>query len=94
MLLIDELDRADEEFEGFLLELLGGLPDHHPRNWAHTRRLILRSSSLRPTGPARFHDALKRRLPLLLDRLPRLPKRDADYLQQGTGRPPAGWRSR
>ena len=32
VLLIDEIDRADDEFEAFLLELLVRLPDHHPRD--------------------------------------------------------------
>ena len=31
VLLIDELDRADEPFEAFLLELLGRFPDQRPR---------------------------------------------------------------
>ena len=31
VLLIDEIDRADDAFEAFLLEFLGRLPDHHPR---------------------------------------------------------------
>ena len=53
VLLIDELDRADEEFEGFLLELLadyqitipelGTFHPAFPRPW----------SSSRPTGPGR-----------------------------------------
>ena len=31
VLLIDEVDRADDEFEAFLLEFLSGLRDHDPR---------------------------------------------------------------
>ena len=34
VLLIDELDRADEPFEAFLLELLADFQDHRCRNWA------------------------------------------------------------
>ena len=30
VLLIDEIDRADEEFEGYLLEMLSDFPDNHP----------------------------------------------------------------
>ena len=30
VLLIDEIDRADSEFEAFLLEFLSRLPDHDP----------------------------------------------------------------
>ena len=30
VLLIDEIDRADDEFEAFLLELLSDFADHHP----------------------------------------------------------------
>ena len=32
VLLVDEVDRADDEFEAFLLELLSRLPDHDPRD--------------------------------------------------------------
>ena len=31
VLLIDEIDRADMEFEAFLLEVLVGFSDHHSR---------------------------------------------------------------
>ena len=31
VLLIDEIDKTDQEFEAMLLELLVGLPDQHPR---------------------------------------------------------------
>ena len=53
VLLIDELDRADEEFEGYLLELLVGLPGHDSRARHDPRRPTRRSSSSRPTGRAR-----------------------------------------
>ena len=87
VLLIDELDRADEEFEGFLLELLGRLPDNHPGAWrvpgcppAHS------DNHVQPhPGDSRRAEAA---LPLLLDRLPRLPEGDADRIQQGAGRAP------
>ena len=53
VLLIDELDRSDEEFEGFLLELLGDYQITIP-SWAPTRLHIRPSSSSPPTAPARF----------------------------------------
>ncbi len=60
VLLIDELDRADEEFEGFLLELLGDfqitIPELGTYRAAHPPIVIITSNRTRE-----IHDALKRR---------------------------------
>src|SRR5215212_3091364 len=82
VLLIDEIDRADEEFEAFLLELLSdwqiSIPeigtiraahrDHHQQS--HAR------------GPRRAQAPL----PVLLDRLPDARKGAPDRRRQGAGR--------
>ncbi len=60
VLLIDELDRADEEFEGFLLELLADfqitIPELGTFRAAHPPVVIITSNRTRE-----IHDALKRR---------------------------------
>ncbi len=60
MLLIDELDRADEEFEAFLLELLGDfqitIPELGTFHAEHPPVTIITSNRTRE-----IHDALKRR---------------------------------
>jgi MoxR-like ATPase len=60
VLLIDEIDRADEEFESFLLELLGDfqvtIPELGRIEAAHLPIVILTSNRTRE-----IHDALKRR---------------------------------
>jgi len=60
VLLIDEIDRADEEFESFLLELLGDfqvtIPELGRIEAAHRPIVILTSNRTRE-----IHDALKRR---------------------------------
>ena len=60
VLLIDELDRADEEFEGFLLELLADfqitIPELGSYRAAHPPVVIITSNRTRE-----IHDALKRR---------------------------------
>ncbi len=60
ILLIDELDRADEEFEGFLLELLADyqitIPELGTFHAAHPPVTIITSNRTREV-----HDALKRR---------------------------------
>jgi MoxR-like ATPase len=60
VLLIDELDRADEEFEGFLLELLADfqitIPELGAYRAAHPPVVIITSNRTRE-----IHDALKRR---------------------------------
>ena len=69
VLLIDEVDRADDEFEAFLFELLAeGVGDdpgarHPPRHRAAGR--VLTSNRTRD-----LHDALQAALPLPLDPLP------------------------
>ncbi len=60
VLLIDELDRADEEFEGFLLELLADfqitIPELGTFRAVHRPIVIITSNRTRE-----IHDALKRR---------------------------------
>lgn len=60
VLLIDELDRADEEFESFLLELLSDfqitIPEIGTVRAEHTPIIIITSNRTRE-----IHDALKRR---------------------------------
>ncbi|HVP70573.1 MAG TPA: MoxR family ATPase, partial [Gemmatimonadaceae bacterium] len=60
VLLIDELDRADEEFESFLLELLGDfqitIPELGTLTARHRPIVVLTSNRTRDV-----HDALKRR---------------------------------
>ena len=60
MLLIDEIDRADEEFESFLLELLGEfqitIPELGTLRARHRPIVVLTSNRTRDV-----HDALKRR---------------------------------
>jgi MoxR-like ATPase len=60
VLLIDEIDRADEEFEGYLLELLAEfqitIPEFGTVRPAHRPLVILTSNRTREV-----HDALKRR---------------------------------
>jgi len=60
VLLIDELDRSDEEFEGFLLELLSDyqitIPELGTFKAAHPPIVIITSNRTREV-----HDALKRR---------------------------------
>lgn len=60
VLLIDEIDRADEEFEGYLLELLAEfqitIPEFGTVRAAHRPLVVLTSNRTREV-----HDALKRR---------------------------------
>ncbi|MDE2778795.1 MAG: MoxR family ATPase [Chloroflexota bacterium] len=95
VLLIDELDRADEEFEGFLLEVLADfqitIPELGTYQATHPPVVIITSNRTRE-----IHDALKRRclyywidypdyqkeLQIVSARLPDAPRRLA---QQVTG---------
>ena len=52
VLLVDEVDRADDEFEAFLLEILSDYVDHGARARRAPRRRCRRSSSSRRTAPA------------------------------------------
>ena len=60
MLLIDEIDRADDDFEAFLLELLGDaavtIPELGTIRATHPRSIVLTSNRTRD-----LHDAVKRR---------------------------------
>ena len=95
VLLIDELDRADEEFEGFLLEMLADfqitIPELGTYRAGHPPIVIITSNRTRE-----IHDALKRRclyywidypdyqkeLQIVSAKLPEAPRRLA---QQVTG---------
>ena len=95
VLLIDELDRADEQFEGFLLELLANfqitIPELGTYRAVHPPVVIITSNRTRE-----IHDALKRRclyywidypdfqkeLQIVTARIPEAPRRLA---QQVTG---------
>jgi MoxR-like ATPase len=88
VLLIDELDRADEEFEAYLLEILSDfqvtVPEIGTVTADHPPRVVLTSNRTRE-----IHDALKRRclyhwieyptpekeLAIVLARLPGVPER-------------------
>jgi len=93
VLLIDELDRSDEEFEGFLLELLADyqitIPELGTYKAAHPPIVIITSNRTREV-----HDALKRRclyywvdypdyqkeLQIISARLPDAPKKLAEQV--------------
>ena len=93
VLLIDELDRADEEFEGFLLELLGDfqitIPEIGTYRAVHPPIVVITSNRTR-----QIHDALKRRclyywvdypdyqkeLQIVTSRLPDAPRRLAEQV--------------
>jgi len=93
VLLIDELDRSDEEFEGFLLELLADyqitIPELGTFKAAHPPIVIITSNRTRE-----IHDALKRRclyawvdypdyqkeLQIISIRLPDAPKKLAEQV--------------
>ena len=93
VLLIDELDRADEEFEGFLLELLADfqitIPELGTFQATHRPIVIITSNRTRE-----IHDALKRRclyhwidypdfqkeLQIVTTKLPEAPRRLAEQV--------------
>ena len=93
VLLIDELDRADEEFEGFLLEMLADfqitIPELGVFKAAHPPVVIITSNRTREV-----HDALKRRclyywidypdfqkeMQIITSRLPDAPRRLAEQV--------------
>ena len=93
VLLIDELDRADEEFEGFLLEMLGNfqitIPELGTYKAVHPPIVIITSNRTREV-----HDALKRRclyywieypdyqkeLQIITDKIPEAPRQLAEQV--------------
>ena len=93
VLLIDELDRADEEFEGFLLELLADfqitIPELGTYQAVHPPVVIITSNRTRE-----IHDALKRRclyywidypdfqkeLQIVTSKIPEAPRRLAEQV--------------
>ena len=93
VLLIDELDRADEEFEGFLLELLADfqitIPELGTYHAVHRPIVLITSNRTRE-----IHDALKRRclyhwidypdfqkeLQIVISKIPEAPRRLAEQV--------------
>ena len=76
VLLIDEVDRADEEFEAFLFELLAECQRHHPRD-RHPARDAPAGGDPDVEPHARSARRPQAPLPVPLDRLPRSRARDA-----------------
>ena len=93
MLLIDEIDRADEEFEAFLLEVLSDFQITIPElGTIEARRkpvVLLTSNRTRE-----LHDALKRRALYPLDRAPGARARGGDRAPARAGGPGAARRTR
>ena len=61
VLLIDEIDKTDQEFEAMLLELLSRLPDLDPRARAGSRRARIPVVLLTSNNSRELTEALKRR---------------------------------
>ena len=97
VLLVDEVDRADDEFEAFLLELLAEAAVTIPElGTLRATRPAGRGADVEPhPRPARRPQAP---LPLPLDRLPRLARAVDDHPPAGAGgvarRWPSRWRRR
>ena len=93
MLLIDEIDRADDDFEAFLLELLGEasvtIPEIGTIVATHPPIIVLTSNRTRD-----LHDAVKRRCLYQLDRLPGSRARGGDHPPPGARAPRRRWRCR
>ena len=93
MLLIDELDRADDEFEGFLLELLADfqitIPELGTIRAATPPIVIITSNRTRE-----LHDALKRRCLYHWIDYPDFDKELQIVTHEGAGRVARGWPSR
>ena len=86
VLLIDELDRADDEFEAFLLELLAEFQVTIPElGTIAARRAPDRDPDLEPDP--RASRRAQAPLPLPLDRLPRSRPRGGDRPRPAAGRP-------
>ena len=84
VLLIDEIDRADEEFEAYLLEILSDFQVTVPGDRHHPRRAAAaRDPHLEPDarGPRRAQAPL----PVPLDRLPDGPEGVRDRARAGPG---------
>jgi MoxR-like ATPase len=86
VLLIDEIDRADDDFEAFLLELLAEstvtIPEIGTIKATHPPIVILTSNRTRD-----LHDAIKRRCLYQWIDYPDL-RREADILHRQVGAPP------
>ena len=85
MLLIDELDRADEEFEAFLLEVLSDfqvtVPEIGTIKAARPPVVIITSNRTRE-----IHDALKRRCLYHWIDYPDAGQRVQDFVDESAGR--------
>ena len=85
MLLIDEVDRSDEEFEAFLLEVLSehqvSIPEIGTLRAAHEPCVVLDVES-----HTRAFRGAQASLPLPLDRLPDARERARDRTGEGAGR--------
>ena len=91
VLLIDELDPADEEFEGLLLELLADYRDHDSRA-RHLRAERRRLLSSRQIARASF-TTHKKTMPVFMDRLPGFDK-ELGLVMARVPHAPCGWHSR
>ena len=93
MLLIDEIDRADDEFEAFLLEFLADfaitIPELGTITASHRPLVVLTSNRTRE-----LHDALEAPLPVPLDRLPDARARGRDRPRAAARRARGGRRAR
>ena len=93
VLLIDEIDRADDEFEAFLLEFLADfaitIPELGTIAAAHRPLVVLTSNRTRE-----LHDALEAPLPVPLDRLPDARARGGDRPHAAARRAGGGRRAR
>ena len=93
VLLVDEVDRADDEFEAFLLEILSDFTITVPELGTFRAQeppiVIVTSNRTRDV-----HDALEATLPLPLDRAPRLRPRAGDPPGARARRYPQHWLAR
>ena len=84
VLLIDEIDRADSEFEAFLLEFLSDFQITIPELGTITaveRPIVIMTSN----RTRELHDALEAAVPVPLDRVPGLVARAAHHRGEGAG---------
>ena len=92
MLLIDEIDRADEEFEGYLLELLSDfqvtIPELGTIRAAEPPVVVITSNRTREV-----HDALKRRCVYAGSTIPTA-RRSGGSSRRRCPACPRGWPSR
>ena len=93
VLLVDEIDRADDEFEAFLLEVLSDFTSPSPssaRSAPTTPPLVVLTSQPHPRGARRAQAPL----PLPLARAPRLRPRGRDPAAPAARGRPSSWPAR